>query len=220
MICLIAIMSTKYSNSNQKAQTSSRPFGAVVEQRSGRDARAPRIGSKRSTEILTSTSAALIALVILASAALPVLAQDKVWPESNVKIDPQEVRNNVITKLNAGAKGAYTVTTDPPANFPVDPYPAAENATYTAQGTAFMAGTMKTKDTPDKVIDFYKQQVSQKGWTVNEHQKGAAETSGRAFVITATKEDGTLTISSITPKAGLTIVNVHSMKFAKPVAKP
>jgi hypothetical protein len=153
-----------------------------------------------------------VSISVFASAAV---AQEKEWPESKIKIDPNDVRQQVIAKLNEKSKGAYTMTTEPPSGFPVPIYPGVENATYTARGQQVMSGTMKTSDPPATVINWYKQAISQRGFNTTEHAKSPAEESGRAGVITASKDDTTLTISTVAPSAKYSLINITSIKIPK-----
>jgi hypothetical protein len=146
-------------------------------------------------------------------------AQEKQWPESTIKIDPNEVRQQVIAKLNEKSKGAYVMTADPPAGFPVPIYPGVENSTYTARGQAVMSGTMKSKDPPATIINWYKPLIQQKGFTIKEHSKSAAEDSGKAAILTATKDDTNLTITAIMPSPKYSMVSITSMQMPRPVAK-
>ncbi len=142
-------------------------------------------------------------------------------PESNIKIDPNEVRNNVLNQINTKAGGAYKVTAQPPTGFLIPTYPGAINPTFT-YSRAYASGTLVTKDPLNGVANFYKAQVSQGSWNITPHNTSTAEASGRAFIITATKDDNVanqtlnLTVSGIKPPVGdSAIINVTITKFPK-----
>jgi hypothetical protein len=174
------------------------------------------LNASRNVENGLFVAAALI--ITGGSFSLPAVAQDKVWPESKIKIDPADVRHKVVNKLNEKSKGTFTVTETAPANFPVPLPTGIENPTFTT-GPSMMAGTMKTKDVPASVIRWYRPILEEKGFKLVDHPKSASEASGRSSIITASRDDGTtitnLNISCVEPRPNYSILNIMAMQYSK-----
>lgn len=136
------------------------------------------------------------------------------FPESNIKLDITDVNSKVAAK--AAAISGASVTLTPPVNFPLPLYPNATTATFTTKPPV-VAATFTTKDPPSTAFAWYKQAVSQRGWTVPERKPSAAEVSGRAMLIMATKDNVTLNVTCVKiPNGDGAIINIHSMQIPKP----